>query len=211
MSVELEQHGPVALITMDDGKANAVGFDMVQALSDAFDEADRSASSIVLAGREGVFSGGFDLAIMQGGDPELLRSLVNVGGDLALRLYRTDRPVVVACTGHAYAYGALLVLAADSRIGEVGDKRIALPETQLGMPLPQFGIDLVKERLRPDVAASLAVQSRAYSHPEALEAGILTELVEPGTSVSAALTRAAELADLPAGAYAATKSALRNI
>ncbi len=208
MPVSYEHREGVAVITMDDGKANAVGFDMLDELTSTLDQADEAASAVVLAGRPGVFSGGFDLKVMQGDDPDAVQRLIEYGGSVALRLLRWPRPIVVACTGHAYAYGALLLLAGDDRIGEEGDLRIALPETNLGMPLPPFGIEIVKARLRPDVAVPLAVQSRPFLHSEAREAGILTEVVAEGGSVAFAVARAAELAALPPDAYAATKLAL---
>lgn len=208
MTITYEEHGAAALITMDDGKANAAGFELVSALDDALDRADAAGKVIVLAGRPGVFSGGFDLKVMQGGDAEAMQRLVQEGGRVALRLLRTPRPVVIACTGHAYAYGALVLLTGDDRIGESGDLRIALPETNLGMPLPPFGIEIVKSRVRPDVAVPLAVQSRPFLHEEAVEAGILTDIVGEAESVEFAIERAQELAQLPPDAYAINKAAL---
>ncbi len=50
---------------MDDGKVNALGPTMQQALNDAIDQADRdSAGALVVAGNNRVFSGGFDLKIL---------------------------------------------------------------------------------------------------------------------------------------------------
>ena len=140
MAVTYEERDGVGVITMDDGKANAAGFELLESLSDVLDRAEQSGVAVVLGGRPGVFSGGFDLAVMQGGDSDAVQRLVSSGGEVALRLLRWPGPVVVACTGHAYAFGALLMLAADTRVGEEGDLRIALPETTLGMPLPPFGV-----------------------------------------------------------------------
>jgi len=207
LTITYEQHGLVALITMDDGKANAAGFELLDQLANACDRADADGLAIVLAGRPGLFSGGFDLEVMQGGDPDAVQRLVALGGDVALRLLRTPRPVVVACTGHAYAFGALLLLAGDTRVGEEGDLRIALPETNLGMPLPPFGVEIVRTRLRADVATALAVQSRPFLHREAAEVGILTDIANEDESIAFALERAQELANLPAGAYATNKLA----
>jgi len=59
---------------------------------------------------------------------ETVRSLVTAGAELALRLYGFPRPVVAACTGHAIAMGALLLLCADARLGTEGDFKIGLNE-----------------------------------------------------------------------------------
>lgn len=200
----------VALVTMDDGKANAAGFELLDELTAAFDRAEAAGLAVVLAGRPGLFSGGFDLKVMQGGDADAVQRLVAQGSHVALRLLRSPRPVVVACTGHAYAFGALLLLAGDTRVGEEGDLRIALPETNLGMPLPPFGVEIVQARLRPDVITAMAVQSRPFLHQEAVGAGILTDIVGEGESVAFAMERAAALAAMPGGAYATNKLAFLN-
>ncbi len=207
MPITVEKHGDVAVITMDDGKANAAGFELLDQLSIALDGTEAGGGAVVLAGRPGLFSGGFDLTVMQGGDADAVQRLVSYGGEVALRILRLPKPVVVACTGHAYAYGALLMLAGDSRIGEQGEHRIALPETTLGMPLPPFGVEIVQQRLSRAVTTELAVYGRPFGTNEALAAGILTDLAPVGGSVEAAIAKAAELAALPTGAFAANKAA----
>ena len=59
--------GPLAIITMDDGKANVLSPTMQAELHAALDRAETDTSVVVLRGREGVFSGGFDLAILRAG------------------------------------------------------------------------------------------------------------------------------------------------
>ena len=70
-TVGYELNDSVATITMDDGKVNVLGPDMQAAINDALDRAEKdSAKAVVLAGNERVFSGGFDLAVFQSGDPK---------------------------------------------------------------------------------------------------------------------------------------------
>ena len=109
MSVTTQMHGDVAVITMDDGKANAVTHDLINALTAALDAAEASASAVVLAGRPGRFSAGFDLRVMQGATGEEVRALVNHGGALCLRLFESPLPIVAACRGHALAAGAVML------------------------------------------------------------------------------------------------------
>lgn len=54
-----EQVGDVALISMDDGKANAFGPPMIAAVNARLDRAADDAKGVVLTGRPGIFSGGF--------------------------------------------------------------------------------------------------------------------------------------------------------
>ena len=56
-----ELDGKVAVVTMDDGKANALSVAMIDGLLDALARARRRASAMVLAGRPDKFCAGFDL------------------------------------------------------------------------------------------------------------------------------------------------------
>ncbi|MEO8602403.1 MAG: crotonase/enoyl-CoA hydratase family protein, partial [bacterium] len=140
--VRYERRDSLALITLDDGKANALSPAVVAAANAAFDRAEAEAvSAVVLSGRAGRFSAGFDLSVMTAG-LEALFSLVKSGAELALRLYLFPRPVVIACTGHALAAGAVLLCAADRRIGTAGEFKIGLNEVAIQLPLPVFALEL---------------------------------------------------------------------
>ncbi|MEE4659239.1 MAG: enoyl-CoA hydratase-related protein, partial [Halieaceae bacterium] len=58
------EHDTHLLISMDDGKANALGFDMFDGLAAALDAAEAAGKVVVLVGRPGRFSAGFDLSVM---------------------------------------------------------------------------------------------------------------------------------------------------
>ena len=62
----------VAVIGLDDGKANAVGHAFVDAMTEGLDQAEQ-ASAVVPTGREGVFSAGFDLKELAKGAKEQRR------------------------------------------------------------------------------------------------------------------------------------------
>ena len=55
MEVTTEIHGDVAVITMDDGKKNAITHRALADLNVAFDRAESDAEAVVLAGRPGSF------------------------------------------------------------------------------------------------------------------------------------------------------------
>ena len=132
----------ISLLSIDDGKANALGFDVLAGLNDGLDRAAKDgAGAVVLAGRPGMFSGGFDLGVMRGGDMGQVMDLVTTGGELVLRLYSSSLPIVAACTGHAVAAGAFVLMASHHRVGVEGDFRIVLIETQIGMVLPDWAVE----------------------------------------------------------------------
>lgn len=60
-----EQQEDLAIITMDDGKANAMGPDMIAAVNSALDRAEQDAKVVIITGRPGVLSGGFDLKVIR--------------------------------------------------------------------------------------------------------------------------------------------------
>ena len=106
-AVTVEDAEGVMTVHLDDGKANALSFAVIEAVTAALDraEADPSIGALVLHGREGKFCAGFDLGVMRGGDVRQVIDLVSDGGELVRRLYGSPVPIVAACTGHALAAG----------------------------------------------------------------------------------------------------------
>jgi len=199
----------VAVLAMDDGKANALSHAMVDALGAALDRAGREAGAVALLGRSGRFSAGFDLGVMSAG-PEAARDLVMAGAELLLRLYELPRPTVIGAEGHALAAGALLLCAADTRLVARGDCKIGLNEVAIGMTLPIFGIELARDRLSKRHFTAAVIQARLYDGEGAVEAGFADRALEAGAVRQEAIAAAAALAaGLDRDARAGTKRKAR--
>lgn len=211
MPVTYEKKGPVAVLTMDDGKANAITRAVVDEFNGYLDtiDADEGVRAVMIAGRPGRFSAGFDLGAMTGG-AESMRDLVGAGGRLAARLLMQPRPVVAACTGHALAMGALLLLAADHRIGAAGDWKIGLNEVAIGMPMPRWGVEMARYRIPPTQLDWRLVLGQTGSPEEAMQAGFLDRVVPADEVVERTLETATRLAELRTGAVGGTKERLRR-
>jgi enoyl-CoA hydratase len=209
MKVSFELRDRVAILGMDDGKANALGYAMMDALDTALDRADREAAAVILTGRRGRFSAGFDLSEMMGG-VDKARAVVTRGAECLMRLYALPMPLVIACTGHALAGGALMVLTGDVRVATRGAFRIGLNEVQLGMPLPVLGMELARDRLRPDHLTAATLFANVVEPEGALAAGWVDELAHEDSLLDAALGHARRLAAFPRDAYAKTKVSLRE-
>lgn len=207
--VDLKLDGKVAVISIDDGKANALSPQVLTELDGALDRAQGEAGAVLLLGRPGKLSAGFDLSIMTAG-ADSARALVTQGAELLLRLYLHPQPVVVACTGHALAAGALLTLVADTRIGVRGEFKIGLNEVAIGMRLPIFAVELARERLSKRHLTAAALQARIYSPDDAVDAGYLDRVVEADVLLGEALDCVKQLAELSRGAYAWTKKLVRE-
>lgn len=206
---EFQIENDVALLRLDAGKANAVSHELVDSIESALDEAAAGAKAVVIAGRDGMFSAGFDLAEIGKGQ-EAATALVNRGGAMLNRLFTHPQPVIAACTGHAIAAGAFMLLASDTRIGAEGSFRIGLNETAIGMALPVFGLELARARLSQRHMTSAVIQARIYSPESAVDAGFLDDTRPADQVLDAALALAEELGALPAQAYAANKLGMRN-
>lgn len=201
----------VRLVTIDDGKANALPTELTSSLAHTVEAAehDNDIKALVLAGRAGRFSAGFDLSVMAGGDGAAIREMVDSGGRLARTIYGSTIPVVAACTGHAIAAGALLLLACDVRIGPDADIKIGLNEVAIGMVLPGWAFVLAGERLTARRHAEAVLTGRLYNGQEATEVGYLDYAVPPADVMKTAMTEAKRLAELDSAAYAGSLEIVR--
>jgi enoyl-CoA hydratase len=198
----------IATITLDDGKVNALSPRMLAEIGAALDRAQADRALVVLRGREGVFSAGFDLGVFRSGGSEVA-TMVRAGFELAERLLSFPRPVVVACTGHALAMGAFLLLSGDYRLGAAGPFKIAANEVAIGLTLPRAAVELLRQRLAPAHLDRAALLAESYTPEGAVAAGFLDRVVEPAELEPAARKLAAELSGLHADAHAATKLRVR--
>ena len=198
----------IATLTMDDAKANAMSVAMLQALNDALDRAQADNAVVLLCGRAGMFSGGFDLAVFKRDPVELVRMLA-AGARLCERLLAFPRPVVAVCTGHAIAMGAFLLLCADVRVGVDSGARVQVNEVQIGLTLPHFAIEVCRQRLAPAHFNLAAVTAMPYAPAQAVVAGFLDEIVPAESLQAVARGRAERLLALNAEAFTASKLRLR--
>ncbi len=211
-AVTTEQRNGVLICHIDDGRANALSAEIIAAITEvvAAAEADESVTALVLHGRPGKFSAGFDLSVMMGDDLAATISLVADGGALVHTLYGSSVPVVAACTGHALAAGALVLLGCDVRVGADIDCKIGLNEVAIGMVLPDWAFTIAVERLSRRHLQRAVATARLTSAAGAVDAGYLDEVVPVDSVLDVAVERAAEFAALNLRAYAATIERLRG-
>jgi enoyl-CoA hydratase len=199
----------IAFITMDDGKANALSEAMIAELADALARAEKEARAVVLAGRPERFCAGFDLRVMMS-SPEAAGALLRAGAGLLMKLYGSPLPIVAACTGHALAGGALVLLTADVRIGAAGAYRIGLNEVAIGLPVPVLAMELARDRIGKSDLVPATLGATIYGPDDAARVGFLDE-VRPSEHVLArAKEEAARLGALSRMAYHATKKRMRG-
>ena len=203
-SVTTSQTDQVTTITFDDGKVNALGIDALKQLHGALDLAEASASVVVVRGRPGILSAGFDMRTLSSG-PQASVEMLRLGAELTYRIMSFPRPVIVACTGSAYPMGAFLLLAADTRIGVEGDFKIGLNEVAIGLTLPAFAIVLARHRLTRAAFEQSAVNAVMFTPDAAIGAGFLDQTVDHNALSDAIDSAAAAALALDRRAHAATK------
>jgi enoyl-CoA hydratase len=207
-SVSFEEADSVAIIRIDDGKANALNEGLLSGLSDALDVAIAQDRAALLVGRNGFFSAGFDLSVMRA-DPGARNQLVLAGLELALKIFESPSPVIVCCTGHAIAAGALLLLPADHVLVADAPVKIGFNETTIGIELSPFVLELARYRLLPS-AYNQILRGSLLDAKAAQQAGFVDEVVPPGDLMGRAIEIGAHFSGLEPLSYRQTKEAMRS-
>ena len=207
--VTYQLNDSVATITMDDGKVNAMSLDMQAELSAALDQAIEDKAVVVLAGREGIFSGGFDLKTLKEGGEKALQMLIG-GFELSERILKFPRSVIMANPGHWVAMGVFIMLSGDYRIGVFGDYKMGANEVAIGLVVPESAIEICRDQLNPACFNRSMLTSEFFTPQDALQAGLLDQLVNKDELLDKAQQLASEYTKLDNNAYQATKKLVRG-
>ncbi|PAA05420.1 crotonase/enoyl-CoA hydratase family protein [Pseudomonas fragi] len=199
----------IATLTLSNGKVNAISPDVITAFNAALDQAEQDRAVVIITGQPGILSGGYDLKVMTA-SPEQAIELVRQGSTLARRMLAHPFPVVIACTGHAVAKGAFLLLSVDYRIGVEGPFSIGLNEVQIGMTMHHAGIELARDRLRKSAFHRSVINGEMFNPLTAVDAGFLDKVVKPEELQAAALEAARQLKKINMKAHRNTKLKVRK-
>ncbi|WP_306357591.1 MULTISPECIES: crotonase/enoyl-CoA hydratase family protein [unclassified Nocardia] len=197
MSVRVERNGPVTTVILHRPEArNAVDGPTAAALADAFREfdADPTAAVAVLWGEGGTFCAGADLKAL--GTERSNRAAEDGDGPMGPTRMRLSKPVIAAVSGYAVAGGLELALWCDLRIAEQ-DSTFGVFCRRWGVPLIDGGTIRLPRIIGTGRALDLILTGRAVGAAEALQIGLVTQVVPPGESRRAAEELAAQLATLP--------------
>ncbi|WP_339883083.1 crotonase/enoyl-CoA hydratase family protein [Polaribacter vadi] len=198
-----------AIITINNGKANAISHEVVAGINAGLDKAKQEDKVVILTGTQGIFSGGFDLKVMTK-SPEAALELVTKGSQLSHRMLSFPKPIILACNGHAIAKGAFLLLSVDYRIGVEGDFRIGLNEVMIGMTMHNAGIAIAKARLSEVYLNRSVNNAEIFSSKDAVKAGFLDMIVPENHLLPTAIKVAEMFTKLNKKAHAETKLKVRK-
>lgn len=207
--VQYSLQGRVATIRIDDGKRNALSPRLLRQIRQAFDRAEADRASVIMTGRESVFSAGFDLHVMQRGGLDALRML-RAGYSLPARVLAYPYPVIAACNGHVLAMGVFLMLSADYVIGSRGEFKVAANEVAIGLTMPRVAAAMLRHRLNPAAFQRAVTLSEYFDVDAARAAGFFDEVVEPGELMARAGAHADSLQALDRRAHRSSKRRIRK-
>ncbi|MFN3579083.1 MAG: crotonase/enoyl-CoA hydratase family protein [Pseudomonas sp.] len=197
----------LAEITLNDGKVNALSQVMLDYLLAALEQTAQADCAVLITGREGIFSAGYDRKLIDAGGPAC--DAMRAAGDrLTLALLDYPAPVVIASSGHCMAKAAFMLLLADYRLGVEGDFRTGLNEVAIGMTMPDAAMPQARARLAPQWLDRCALQAQILNPQQALEAGFYDELASPDDLLQRARDKTKELAALDRKAYRETRKLL---
>lgn len=199
----------IATLTLNNGKVNAFSHELIAEFNRGLDQAEAAGAVVIVTGQPGILSGGYDLKVMMSG-PQNAINLVAEGSTLARRMLAHPQPIIVACTGHAVAKGAFVLLSADYRIGVEGPFTIGLNEVKIGMTMHHVGIAIARDRLTPPAFQRAVINAEMFTPQGALAAGFLDQVVAPEHLLSAAAEMAQQLKKLNMTAHTNTKRKLRK-
>lgn len=207
-SILYEVRQRIATIRIDDGNRNALSPGVLQQIYRAFDRAEADRATVIITGREDVFSAGFDLKVMKRGGMHALRML-RLGYALPARVLAYPYPVIAACNGHVLAMGVFLMLSADYVIGCRGDFKIAANEVAIGLRMPRIASAMLRHRLNPAAFQGAVTLSRYFDVESAETAGFFDETVEPGELIQRATALAESFQSLDERAHRLSKRNIR--
>jgi enoyl-CoA hydratase len=207
--VTYQSEANFVVITIKNGKANAISHEVIHGLNRSLDKAQEENKVVILTGQNGIFSAGFDLKVMTKSS-ESAKELVIKGSKLSLRMLSFPQPIIVLCSGHAIAKGAFLLLSSDYRIGVAGDFKIGLNEVMIGMTMHHAGIAIAKARLSEVYLNRSVNNAEIYNPKEAIKAGFLDMIVPEKELLSTAIKVAEIFSKLNKKAHFETKLKVRK-
>lgn len=177
--ISIEHKNDYAIVTLCKGRVNSITFDFVKEIDRTFQslQQDDKVRGVMLAGQPGFFSVGMDMPEIVTYTPEDLQDFGVATSEMFMTLSTFSKPLVVAVTGHAPAYGTLLMSAGDYRIMADKPKYIlGFNELNSNMPLPYDIIQGLLFHMGTGVAYPYLMEGKLMNPQSALETGLVNEI-----------------------------------
>jgi enoyl-CoA hydratase len=208
--IGVTHHGKIALLTLAHGKANALDTEFCRAITGEFARLRKAPiEAVVITAQGSIFSAGVNLIRASQDGTKYLRTFLPVLNKMFDEVFNFPKPVVAAVNGHAVAGGCVLACCADYRMMARGAGKIGVTELLVGLPFPALAFEVMRFVSGPRHFAELIYTGNTYAPEDALERGLLHEIVEAAALQERALASARMLAGLSPVAFAQTKVQMR--
>lgn len=186
IKVTIKDH--LSIITLDRGKSNALNREMITELSDMLHNisGDPNIAGVIITGKENFFSAGLDLIELYNYNEAEAESFWHLFLNFTAAITAFKKPLVAAVNGHSPAGGCVIALACDYRIMAEGKYIIGLNEVPVGIIVPNSIFNLYAFWLGQANAARSLLEGKLFSPDEALQIGLVDELVNPAGILTAA-------------------------
>jgi len=187
-TIEVSIKDGLAIITLNRGKSNSMNREMVTELSDMLHniENDANIGGVLITGKEHFFSAGLDLIELYNYNEEEAKDFWHVFLNFVAKITAFKKPLVAAINGHSPAGGCVIALACDARVMAEGKYIIGLNEVPVGIIVPNSIFNLYAFWLGKANAARHLLEGKLFNPEEALNIGLVDELVKPESILTAA-------------------------
>lgn len=187
-TIETSIKDGLAIITLSRGKSNSMNRQMVTELGDMLHNIanDSNIGGVLLTGKEHFFSAGLDLIELYNYNEEEAKSFWHLFLNFVAQITAFKKPLVAAINGHSPAGGCVIALACDARVMAEGKYIIGLNEVPVGIIVPNSIFNLYAFWLGKAAATRNLLEGKLFSPDEALNVGLVDELVKPESILTAA-------------------------
>ena len=196
----------ISIITLDDGNANVFSPSMISDVNSCLDQVPIESGCLIIKGRDGMFSAGFDLKIIGSGDMDAIKDMSLSGFKMLSRLLDFPRPVIGGCYGNGIALGTFLLCCCDYRVGVKGEYMIGANEMRTNMVIPTPILELIQFRVAQSHKYRAILGGTMYPIDYAIEAGLIDVVVDKDHFEQTIMTKAKDLATMGHPSYTLTKN-----
>jgi enoyl-CoA hydratase/carnithine racemase len=204
--VKIEAKGNVAILRLDNGVKNPVGYELVEDMSAALRTLKNECDGMVLAGGDKFFCIGLNLPELIHYNRSEMTEFWYKFNQVTLDLYTLPLPTACAIVGHAPAVGTIWALCCDLRIAAGGQKLFGLLEVKLGVPTPFLTDLMLRQTVSDHIANDVLYFGELFNPDKAKEINLIHEICPEVEVEEKALSYITALTARPRHALAAIKA-----
>ena len=209
--IQLENREAIAILRFDHGKVNTIDIELFTELIKQLENLEKSeCKAVVLTGAGSSFSAGVDLFRLLKDGNAYIEAFVPLLTSGLLKLFTFPKPLVAAVNGHAIAGGCIVACACDYRLMAEGNGKIGAPEMRVGVPFPTLPLEILRYVIPKQHFQKIVYTGRLCSPKEAIQAGLIDDVVESENLLEHAIAVAERFAAIPTQSFQSTKRLMRQ-